>query len=53
MCVKITGPKGIVKVKIMDKCPICKFGDIDLSPAAFNVIGDESQGRILIRWEGC
>ncbi|RIA81250.1 hypothetical protein C1645_700985, partial [Glomus cerebriforme] len=53
MCVKITGPKGTVKIKIVDKCPTCEFGDIDLSPVAFKVIGDEFQGRIPISWEGC
>ncbi|CAG8487318.1 12091_t:CDS:2 [Ambispora gerdemannii] len=35
-CIKINGPKGSVKVKIMDKCPVCKSGDVDLSPIAFN-----------------
>ncbi|CAG8636169.1 15327_t:CDS:2 [Funneliformis caledonium] len=52
-CVNITGPKGSVKVKIVDKCSKCKFGDIDISPAAFNAISDGSQDRISITWEGC
>ncbi|CAG8554498.1 15221_t:CDS:2 [Funneliformis mosseae] len=51
-CVNITGPKGSVKVKIVDKCSKCKFGDIDISPVAFNAISDGSQDRISITWEG-
>ena len=30
-CVEITGPNGVVKVKIIDRCPECAPGDIDLS----------------------
>ncbi|CAI2177686.1 12648_t:CDS:2 [Funneliformis geosporum] len=52
-CVNITRPKGSVKIKIVDKCPKCNFGDIDISPAAFNALGDGSQDRISITWEGC
>ncbi|ORX63315.1 hypothetical protein K493DRAFT_322135 [Basidiobolus meristosporus CBS 931.73] len=31
---------------IVDKCPSCKFGSLDLSPAAFNHIALEAQGRV-------
>ncbi|PRP89268.1 hypothetical protein PROFUN_02142 [Planoprotostelium fungivorum] len=46
----VTGPLGSVTVTIQDKCPPCKSGDLDLSPAAFNQIGDPQQGRIHITW---
>ncbi|PIA14633.1 Non-catalytic module family EXPN protein, partial [Coemansia reversa NRRL 1564] len=49
-CVQVKGPKGEVKVTIADRCPACKSGDLDLSPAAFDQIGDESEGRISISW---
>ncbi|KAK9728904.1 hypothetical protein K7432_000727 [Basidiobolus ranarum] len=49
-CATVTGPKGNVKVKIVDKCPGCKHGDLDLSPAAFNQIADEASGRVSITW---
>ncbi|CAG8494706.1 11211_t:CDS:2, partial [Paraglomus occultum] len=51
-CVQVTGPKGTVKVKIVDKCPVCKNGDIDLSPAAFDKIADEAVGRVPVTWKG-
>ncbi|ORY06358.1 hypothetical protein K493DRAFT_333232 [Basidiobolus meristosporus CBS 931.73] len=49
-CAMVTGPLGSVKVKIVDKCPSCKFGSLDLSPAAFNHIALEAQGRVPISW---
>ncbi|KAJ2551181.1 hypothetical protein EV175_003788 [Coemansia sp. RSA 1933] len=49
-CVQVKGPNGQVKVKITDKCPSCKSGDLDLSPAAFDQIGSEAAGRISITW---
>ncbi|KAJ2806983.1 hypothetical protein H4R20_001475 [Coemansia guatemalensis] len=49
-CAQVKGPKGEVKVTITDRCPVCKSGDLDLSPAAFDQIGDQSEGRISISW---
>ncbi|ORX96405.1 hypothetical protein K493DRAFT_407244 [Basidiobolus meristosporus CBS 931.73] len=49
-CAMVQGPKGSVKVKIVDKCPSCKHGDLDLSPAAFDRIADQAQGRVTITW---
>ncbi|KAI8318777.1 barwin-like endoglucanase, partial [Martensiomyces pterosporus] len=49
-CALVTGPNGQVKVKIVDRCPVCKTGDLDLSPAAFNQIGSAAAGRIKISW---
>ncbi|KAJ2837169.1 hypothetical protein FBU31_001202 [Coemansia sp. 'formosensis'] len=49
-CALVTGPKGQVKVKITDRCPVCKTGDLDLSPSAFQQIGDFDAGRIPISW---
>jgi hypothetical protein len=46
----VTGPKGEVTVTIVDTCPECSSGDLDLSPAAFDKIGSESAGRIKITW---
>lgn len=39
-----------VTVTVQDKCPGCSYGDIDLSPAAFKALADESLGRIPITW---
>ncbi|RKP35395.1 RlpA-like double-psi beta-barrel-protein domain-containing protein-containing protein, partial [Dimargaris cristalligena] len=48
--VRVTGPKGTTEATIVDKCPVCKSGDLDLSPGAFDEIGDEDAGRIPITW---
>jgi hypothetical protein len=52
-CLTITGPKGSVQVKVVDKCPGCKQGDLDLSPAAFNQVADMAAGRVKITWTPC
>ncbi|KAJ1676029.1 hypothetical protein EV182_000022 [Spiromyces aspiralis] len=39
-----------VKVRITDRCPVCKQGDLDLSPAAFQQLDSLSAGRIPIQW---
>ena len=49
-CIEIAGPNGKVKVKIIDRCPECQQGDVDLSPEAFDQIGDRIDGRISISW---
>ncbi|GAB5589201.1 hypothetical protein Unana1_04101 [Umbelopsis nana] len=46
----VTGPNGSVTVTIVDTCPECASGSLDLSPAAFQKIGDMSAGRIKISW---
>eukprot|EP01117_Protostelium_nocturnum_P014136 TRINITY_DN5341_c0_g1_i1.p1 TRINITY_DN5341_c0_g1~~TRINITY_DN5341_c0_g1_i1.p1 ORF type:complete len:112 (-),score=31.22 TRINITY_DN5341_c0_g1_i1:25-360(-) len=48
--IDVRGPKGSVRVKVVDKCPGCKFGDLDLSPTAFSRIADKAQGRVGITW---
>jgi expansin len=49
-CVAVTGPKGTVVVRIVDKCPGCDRGDLDLSKTAFSKIANLSDGRIKITW---
>ncbi|KAI9006271.1 RlpA-like double-psi beta-barrel-protein domain-containing protein-containing protein [Phycomyces nitens] len=46
----VKGPKGTVTVRIVDTCPPCKKGDLDLSPAAFGKIADFDAGRVHITW---
>ncbi len=50
-CVHLVGPGGEVTVKIVDRCPGCAVGDIDLSPEAFSKIADTSLGRVDIHWK--
>ncbi|HYF63428.1 MAG TPA: expansin EXLX1 family cellulose-binding protein [Herpetosiphonaceae bacterium] len=48
--VEVTGPKGAVTVRIVDRCPECLPGDIDLSREAFALIADPIAGRVPISW---
>jgi expansin len=46
----VTGPLGKVRVKVIDKCPECAAGHLDLSRTAFKRIGAESAGIIPITY---
>jgi expansin (peptidoglycan-binding protein) len=48
--IRITGPKGEVTVRIVDRCPECPRGNVDLSKQAFAKIADTIQGRVAITW---
>jgi expansin (peptidoglycan-binding protein) len=50
-CVQVTGPKGQVAVRIVDQCPGCEKGHLDLSQEAFAKIADVSAGNVPITWE--
>lgn len=41
---------GGVTIAIVDRCPVCAQYDLDLSPAAFDIIGSQGDGRIAIEW---
>jgi expansin len=47
----VSGPKGKVRVKVIDKCPECDQGHLDLSRTAFKKIGAESAGVIPITYK--
>jgi expansin (peptidoglycan-binding protein) len=49
--ISVTGPKGSVTVTVLDTCPGCSNNDLDLSPAAFDKIADQAQGRVPITWD--
>ncbi|KAI8990878.1 RlpA-like double-psi beta-barrel-protein domain-containing protein-containing protein, partial [Mycotypha africana] len=50
--IKVVNPANqkSVTVTIVDTCPPCAFGSVDLSPSAFDEIADLSLGRIPIEW---
>lgn len=48
---EVTGPRGSVTVRIVDRCPECKSGDLDFSPQAFDRIAERSAGRVPISWK--
>lgn len=49
-CAEVTGPKGKVTVRIVDRCPECEKGHLDLSKQAFAKIADVAAGRVAITW---
>jgi expansin (peptidoglycan-binding protein) len=49
--VHVSGPKGAVTVRIVDLCPECKAGHLDLSREAFAVIADLPLGIVPITWQ--
>jgi expansin (peptidoglycan-binding protein) len=49
-CVEVTGPHGRTTVRIVDRCPACKHGELDLSREAFAAIAKPEAGRVLISW---
>lgn len=50
-CVKISGPKGTITVRIVDSCPPCQDHHLDLSPSAFEKIADKAQGRVNVTYQ--
>jgi expansin len=47
----VIGPKGEVTVRIVDLCPECSTGHLDLSQQAFAKIADLPLGRVSITWQ--
>lgn len=51
-CMKVTGPKGSVTVRVVDSCPGCDAHHLDLSEEAFAKIADLKAGRVNITYQG-
>jgi expansin (peptidoglycan-binding protein) len=49
--VHVIGPQGAVTARIVDLCPECHAGHLDLSREAFAQIADLPQGRVSITWQ--
>ena len=49
-CVFVQGPSGSVTVRIVDQCPGCETGHLDLSQQAFAQIADVALGNVPITW---
>jgi expansin (peptidoglycan-binding protein) len=46
----LTGPDGSVRVKVVDQCPECDAGELDLSKAAFAKLADPQRGKVTITY---
>jgi expansin (peptidoglycan-binding protein) len=44
------GSPPTVRVRIVDECPDCSAGQLDLHPAAFAQLAPTSEGRVPITW---
>ena len=49
-CLEVAGPGGSVVVRVVDGCPGCDPGDLDLSRSAFARIAEARAGRVPIVW---
>jgi expansin (peptidoglycan-binding protein) len=49
-CVDVTSAMGTVRVRIVDECPDCMPGQLDLHPGAFASLAPTSAGRVAINW---
>lgn len=47
---EVTGPDGSVRVKVIDQCPECATGHLDLSEAAFSRISPLRAGLISVHY---
>jgi expansin (peptidoglycan-binding protein) len=46
----VTGRRGTVRVKVVDQCPECATGHLDLSRQAFARVDDPVKGQVSIRY---
>ena len=49
-CLEVTSGAARVIVRVVDQCPGCKHGDLDLSEQAFAQLAPVEKGRIPITW---
>ncbi|KAI8984695.1 hypothetical protein BDF20DRAFT_403697 [Mycotypha africana] len=50
--IRIQGPAGTATATILDACPECSYGDLDLTSVLFKkVVGDKDKGVGAITWE--
>jgi expansin (peptidoglycan-binding protein) len=47
-CLRVWGPEGSILVRVVDLCPECPAGHLDLSAEAFDAIADPIQGIVPI-----
>jgi expansin len=49
-CLDVTGVRGTVRVRVVDKCPECAANALDMSESAFAKVANPVDGRVPITW---
>jgi len=49
-CVEVKGPDATIVVRVVDRCPGCDAGHIDLSEQAFAKIAEPVRGVVPVEW---
>jgi len=49
--IAVSGPGGSVTVRVVDRCPGCRQGGLDLSRQAFERIAASGAGRVKVTWQ--
>lgn len=47
-CLEVWGPEGRIVVRVVDQCPECPAGHLDLSAEAFDLIAEPIQGIVPV-----
>lgn len=50
-CIEVTGANASVTLQVVDRCPECAEGDVDMTEEAFSMIADVVDGRVPISWK--
>lgn len=50
-CVKVTGKRGSVTLKVSDTCYGCKPYDVDVADKVFSLLDDPKKGRVKMYWK--
>jgi hypothetical protein len=50
-CIKVSGKRGSVVLKVSDTCPSCKAHDVDVADRIFPLLDDPKKGRVPMNWK--
>ncbi|MBL8956333.1 MAG: hypothetical protein JNK82_36505 [Myxococcaceae bacterium] len=50
-CIEVTGPKGVVVVRVVDHCPDCENDHLDLRRSSYAKIANIPDGRATVKWK--
>lgn len=49
-CIKVSGKRGSVVLKVSDTCASCKPHDVDVADKVFALLDDPNRGRVKMTW---